>query len=359
MNNTHTIFGAGQIGLLLARHLASQGIAVRLVRRGSSGPAIDGVTWLSGDATDAAFALEACRGAKVVYNCANPSDYGRWDGIIQPLYCGIWRAASRAGARLVQLDSLYAYGRPDSVPFDESTPERPCSSKGEIRHELTAELMEMHARGELVATVGRASDFFGSDAPNTFVTRPDVLDTIRRGGSVYVPGNPDMPHSYTFIPDVVRGLAILGARSAAWGRIWHLPTTHAGTTRQLVDALAHVAGTRCRARGIPTWLLRTAGVFSPLARALAEMAYQFEIPYVLDDRAFCNTFGVEPTPFEEALAHTLGRQVDPASSLYKHPDRSIACFCFTPRSCIHGGQGARPSICSTPRASHDLPARRR
>ncbi len=306
-NETHTIFGAGQVGTLLAHHLAALGVHVRLIRRSAPGEAIDGVTWMQGDANDRVFVDEACKGATVVYNCTNPPDYSRWDGVAA-LYRSIWQGAARAGARLVQLDNLYMYGRPEAVPFDERTPERPCSKKGELRRALADELLAMHRAGEVEAVIGRGSDFFGPDMPNTMVSRPEVLNTIRKGGTVYVVGDPDQPHGYTFIPDVVRGLAILGTRPEAPGRVWHFPTSSTGTTRELVARMAAAVGSRATTRGIPGWMLKTVGLVSPMAKALGEMVYQFEIPYVLDDGDFCRTFGVQATPLDEAVAITLGMQ---------------------------------------------------
>ena len=58
-------------------------------------------------------------------------------------------------------------------------------------------------------------------------------------------------------------------------------------------------------RRVPQWMLRTIGVVSSLVGALAEMSYQWDIPYVMDDRAFRTTFGMEPTPLDEAIAATL------------------------------------------------------
>ena len=311
-NNTslHTIVGAGQVGLKLARLLAAEGHRVRLVRRGAAGETIAGVTWMQGDATDAAFLDKACAGADVVYNCTNPPDYAGWDGVLQPLYRAIWSGAARAGARLVQLDNLYMVGRPPESPFDESTPHRPCSKKGEIRKALTDELMAMHERGELNVVIARASDYFGPGTPGSTVVRPDVLAKVRTGGTVYVFGDPDMPHAYTYSPDVARGLAVLGTHSGVTGRVWHLPTTAQGTTRELLHAFADVAGTKVRVRSIPDWLLRGAGVFSPLMSAIAEMTYQWHVPYVLDDSDFRRTFGVEPTPLKEAIAATLAEGED-------------------------------------------------
>lgn len=306
-NSTHTVIGAGQIGRLLASHLAAEGASVRLVHRGhtASAETPKGVTWMAGDARDAALMAEACAGAQAVYNCACPRDYARWEGQIQELFRGVWSAAARAGARLVQLDNLYMYGRPPSVPFNESTPETPASNKGELRRALAEELLDLERRGTLDVAIGRASDFIGPHLPSTAVFRAATLETLKRGGRVFVPGNPDAPHAYSYVRDVVRGLAALGHHPAASGRVFFLPVVNTGSTRDLLSVMAERAGTRVRVSGSPTWLFRAAGLVSPLMRALAEMNYLFEVPFVPDDRAIRETLGVTHTPLDEVIAHTL------------------------------------------------------
>jgi nucleoside-diphosphate-sugar epimerase len=304
MTTIHTVLGAGQVGTKLARALAAEGFAVRLVRRGAPGAAIDGVTWLRGDITDPTFADAACRGASVVYNCTNPPDYANWNGLL-PLYRASWDAASRAGARLVQLDSLYGYGEPPTSPFDERTPMRPCGPKGELRRRVADELFERHARGDVVATLGRASDYFGPETPSAVMFRPDIYQRLLASQTIYVTGNLDTPHGYSYTPDVATGLMVLGTRDEAVGRAWHLPLSARGTTRETFERFAAQAGVELRLRRVPRWVLRALGVVSPLASALAEMTYQWEVPYVMDDTAFRRTFGIDPTPLDAAIATTL------------------------------------------------------
>jgi hypothetical protein len=43
-----------------------------------------------------------------------------------------------------------------------------------------------------------------------------------------------------------------------------------------------------------------------MAGELRHVRYQFVAPYVLDSSAFQETFGVRPTPVDEALRATLG-----------------------------------------------------
>jgi len=289
---SHAIFGAGQVGHKLAQLLVSRGHHVRLIRRSASGEAAANLTWMRGDAGDRQFADEACRGADVVYNCANPSSYARWDGILQPLCTSIREAAGRAGARLVVLDNLYMYGRPASSPFDESTPMNPCSHKGEIRAQLARELMDAHARGDVRATSGRASDYISPDTMRAIVFNQRLFARLAAGKPVELFGDPDLPRSYNYVGDVARHLAVLGSDPRADGRVWHLPPANHGSTRALVDDFAAALGVNARRRRVPKWLIRIAGLFSADIRAAREMMYQWEIPYAIDDTAFRNTFGV-------------------------------------------------------------------
>ena len=297
----HVIFGAGQIAPLLAHELLARGRRVRIVRRGAPGH-VPGVEWRRADATATAAAAEAARGAAVVYDCTNPAHYHRWDELLPPLRRGVREAAARVGARLVVLDCLYMYGRPEGSPFDEDTPMRPCSHKGELRAMLARELLEAHARGDVRATTGRASDFFGPGMHLSVLGRGGRR--LLAGKPVDVFGDPDQPHGYSYGLDVARGLAALGLDAAADGKVWHLPLAWAGTTRGLIEAVGAALGVRATVRAVPDWVLRAAGVVIPLVGAVAEMTYQWKLPYVIDDRRIRDAFGVAPTPAAHAVAET-------------------------------------------------------
>jgi nucleoside-diphosphate-sugar epimerase len=317
----HVVFGAGQIGGLLAAQLLAAGHRVRQVRRGPAGAARPGLEWLRGDATDPRFTTEAARGAAVVYDCTNTLDYHRWEERLPPLRAAIREGAARAGSRLVVLECLYMVGRPDRTPFDEDQPLAPCSRKGEVAARLTRELFEAHARGDVRATAGRAADFFGPGV-RWALLGDNLLDAARAGRPAMMGGDPDQPHGYAYAPDVARGLAALGAGEAAPGKVWHLPLAWRGTTRQLVSALgkellrqggaAHPerGGARrrgvegLRIRGVPDLVFRAAGLLDRRLGAAREMTYQWKLPYVLDDRRIREAFGVAATPAEVAVAET-------------------------------------------------------
>lgn len=309
----HTIFGAGQIGAKLAHHLVDLGYQVRLVRRGPATFHRDGVTWVRGDATDAAFAARAAAGAAVVYNCTNPPTYHSWDQLLPPLFRGIMRAAAGAGARLVVLENVYMYGAA-GAPMTEDTPFAPASAMGELRARLTTELFDAHARGEVIATAGMASDFFGPATPNCSVFRDRFFARLRAGKPVELFGDPTLPHSYSYTPDVARGLAVLATSDDAVGRHWHLPVAHQGSTIELAELMARAAGVTLRHKVIPRWLLRAVGTVSPTVRSLASMLYQWESPFVVDDRRFREAFAQSATPAHAAAADAVAHAPEAVAS---------------------------------------------
>lgn len=302
---THVVFGAGQIGPLVADLLRGQGKAVRVVRRSAAPVAVPGVEVARGDATDAAFCAEAARGAEAVYHCINAPYAARvWAEVLPRVQENLVAAAGGAGARLVVLDNLYAYGRTGGRPMSEATPQAPCSRKGELRARLHDALVAAARRGDVRVAIGRASDFWGPNAG----AGSHLGERFWRGVLAGKPGelvvNPDTPHTYHYSRDVAGGLVALGLDPGADG-LWMLPCAPARTTRAMVDALAAALGRPIRIRRLPPLLLAALGVAVPMIRELNEMAYQWEEPFVVDDGKFRARFGDRATPVERGAAETV------------------------------------------------------
>jgi nucleoside-diphosphate-sugar epimerase len=300
-DSLHVVLGAGQIGTRIVERLLARGQRVRLVNRSSSPAARPNLELVRGDIRDLAFAADALRGARVVYDCMNPA-YHRWPAELLPIARGALHGAARAGARLVALDCLYMYGRPDQ-PMREDTPLRPQSRKGALRVQLGELRLSAHQRGDVQVAIGRASDFFGAALPwsawsDRFYSR------VLAGKPAQCMGDPDQLHSYTYVDDVADALLVLGERAEAPGRVWHLPTAPAQSTRALATRLGRELGLQVRLAQVPRWVMRTAGIFSPMLREVAEMMYQWEGPFVLDDSRFRATFGMAATPVETQVART-------------------------------------------------------
>jgi nucleoside-diphosphate-sugar epimerase len=301
----HVLFGGGQIGQPLARILLARGKRVRTVKR-SGGGLPEGVELVRGDATDLSFCVEASRGASTVYHCMNPPYYARvWAELLPRYMENLIAAAGRSGARLVVLDNVYMLGRPQGKLLDEDTPPRPCSRKGEIRARVAERMWEAHRRGDVRATSGRASDFYGPGGTLTHLGdqfwRPAIAG---KRGRVLV--NPDAIHTYHYIPDVAAGLVALGTASDdAFGRPWMLPCAPAETMRALVARFSRKLGREIELMTVPRTVLKILAFIVPFLREIDEMSYQWAESFQINDRRFRARFGQLPEDVERAAADTV------------------------------------------------------
>lgn len=114
-----------------------------------------------------------------------------------------------------------------------------------------------------------------------------------------------MPHSVIFLPDLAPGLVTPGLADEAPGRVWHLPTNGAPTGREFVAVMSDALGKPLKVSGTPGWMLRLIGIFKPPVREIADIIYQWDVPFVSGDAAFQATFGPQqPNPLREAVART-------------------------------------------------------
>jgi nucleoside-diphosphate-sugar epimerase len=300
----HVIIGAGQVGSQLAESLAAGGHETVVVTRSGSGPDMPGITRVAADAGDGGRLIGIAKGADALYNCANPQ-YHRWAQDWPPIANAMLAAAQGSGAVLVTLSNLYGYG-PVDRPMTEDLPLASIGTKGQVRAKMWADALAMHQAGRARVTEVRGSDYFGPGMTGQSIFGDRFIAPILAGKPVRIPADPDQPHSLTYLPDVARALATVGSDERAWGRAWHVPTSRALTIRQVAERLATLAGAPApRVTSIPHWMMRAAGLFSPLLRELEETRYQFVRPFIVDSSAFESTFGIAPTPTDVALKQTL------------------------------------------------------
>jgi nucleoside-diphosphate-sugar epimerase len=169
---------------------------------------------------------------------------------------------------------------------------------------MTTELLAAAAAGRVRIAIGRASDFFGPGVTDSSLGARVFGNAVAGKRADFI-GNPDLIHTYSYVPDVAAGLATLGTDERAVGQVWHLPGPETVSTQALFDLIAgrlyHPVGVRT----LPKIAVRALGLVNPLMRELAEMSYEFEQPFVLDTSKYESTFGAAHTPLVTAVADTL------------------------------------------------------
>ena len=296
------VAGLGAVGRAIVGELAARGLPVRAVARHRAPALPAGVDVVEANLADPSSARRALAGAAVVYHAAS-AQYHRWPALLPPLMEGVLEGASATGARVVYADNLYAYG-PVVGPLTEDLPYKAAGPNGRVRAALAEELMAAHAAGRVQATIGRASDYYGPWGRQSTAGERLFLPALA-GKPAQVLGDPDQPHTFTYLADFARALVTLGTDDRAYGEAWHVPSAETLTTREFVSLVCEAAGHPARLRVLPPVLLAGLALVSPMLRAVREQQYQRTAPWVVDHAKFERAFGATVTPHREAIRATL------------------------------------------------------
>ena len=302
-NDLQVVFGTGQIGRALVRHLSGMGYSVRSVSLHRPATLPEGIDWRAADASDHEAATAAAQGAAVIYQCLN-APYTKWPGLFPPLQRGVLAAAEKNDALLVSLENVYGYGPTGGAVMTEDLPLLASTVKGRTRAAMTRELLAASEAGRVRIAIGRAADFFGPGVIESTLGKQVFAKAVKGKRADFI-GNPDLPHTYSYVDDIASGLATLGTDERAVGQIWHLPGPETTTTRAIVQLVAADVGHPVGIRTVPKLLVRTLGLVSPMMRGLAEMSYEFDEPFILDTTKFRSTFGGDGTPLATAITETV------------------------------------------------------
>jgi nucleoside-diphosphate-sugar epimerase len=303
-NPLHVVLGAtGGIGRSIVTALEKDGHQVRAVSR--SGTAIKGSAAepLAADISIPQGAIDACKGASVVYMAAMPAYYN-WPTEFPPMIENVIAGAEAAGAKIVMVDNLYMYG-PDVEDIYEDSNQNPPGHKGKARKAVAAQLLAAHEQGRVRVTLGRLSDYYGPAGDNTAAAVTLIAPALE-GKTIRWGGHPDRQHTLHYLPDVGRAFVTLATSDRADGQAWILPAADALTGTEVVELVNRAADKPVKWSRPPKMIMTIAGVFSKMLRELKETMYQFEQRYVSHSDRFVATFGpFEVTPHETAIADTL------------------------------------------------------
>lgn len=302
MDAIKVVTGAGPVGWTIATQLAQAGHRVRVLTRSGSGPEHESIERLRVDASNPAALRAALSGANAVFHCIHGSKYSAdaWRRELPRAEQTVLEAAGEAGAVVVFPESLYSYSSPERV-MTEAGPRDAMGGKRGVRTELLA-AREASATSTISVV---ASDFFGPQVRNAHAGErmvPLVLAKRR----VMVVGRADLPHSFTYVPDLAAAMIRAAAAPELWNSVLHAPTNPTLTQQEMAAAYATAAGLPApKVAAIPGWVIQVGGIASADMRELSETLYQFQAPFVLDSAASEKLLGLEPTPLAAAARETV------------------------------------------------------
>ena len=310
--STVLILGAnGRLGAAAVQAFASAGWHVLAqVRRAPATALPFRATALAVPMSDTDALAAAAARASIVLYAVNPP-HTHWDSELLQLQRQGLEVARRLGALFMLPGNVYNFG--DGMPalLDESTPERPSTTKGRLRCLMEAELRAAAAYGQR-SVVLRAGDFFGAGT-GAWLDQLVAKDLAR--GKLAYPGPLNLPHAWAYLPDLARAFVAVAAAdtgSSPAFRKLHF-AGHTLTGAELLQAAESAAG-ECglqpprgwRHGGMPWSVIRVGGLVLPKWRELARMRYLWHVPHALDGRALAAAVGELPaTPIVAALRQSF------------------------------------------------------
>jgi nucleoside-diphosphate-sugar epimerase len=254
--------GLGFIGSNLAHGLVERGADVtvfdaQLPKMGSNPANVaeirDDVTVVEADVRDEEAVAEHVREADVVYHCAaqlsrivaNEEPQTDIDinckGLINVLHAA---DSADPSPHVVFTSSLAVFGRPESVPVDESTPTEPIDMYGANKRAGEHYCRIYEEMQDVPTTVVRPANVYGPRAPltvkgygvqNQFVAGALRAETL----TVFEPGT--TLRDYVYVGDVVDALVRLGRDERAYGEAYVLGSGEGTTLKELANATVNAA----------------------------------------------------------------------------------------------------------------------
>ena len=210
----HVVTGAGPVGSTIALQLADAGHQVRLLTRSGSGPEHPSIDRRKVDVSQADGLAGHFDGATAVHHCIHGSAYSAktWRAELPAAEQVVLDAAGRAGAVVVFPESLYSYGPVDG-PMTEDLPRDATRGKLGVR----AELLRARAAHTTPNVSVVASDFYGPLVRMAHAGER-LVPAVLAGRRVTMIGKLDVPHSFTYVPDLARAMIRAAQTPRSGGR---------------------------------------------------------------------------------------------------------------------------------------------
>ena len=297
-----TILGAGgSIGIELAKCLKDYTSDIRLVNRNPTKINSNDELFPS-DLTKKEDIFKAVESSHITYvTIGFPYETKIWKQTWIPFIQNVIAACLQHNSKLVFLDNVYAIGGDNVNHINENSPISPTSKKGEIRAEVDRLILESISHKHLQAIIARAPDFFGGTSRQNSIIMNLVYDNLEKGKKAQWFCNSKVIHSMGYVPELAKGMAMLGNSSEAYNQIWNLPTdTQKITGEEWINLFATEMGVKNNFTVLPNWLISVVGFFNPVLKEVAEMNYQYDRDYYFDSSKFNAYF--EFTPISNAIA---------------------------------------------------------
>ncbi|MDD9920888.1 MAG: epimerase [Boseongicola sp.] len=258
---------------------------------------------------------ELAKDADVIVNAWNPP-YPDWAAQVPRLTAQVIEAAKVNDATVIIPGNVYVYGHDNGVVWSNETPHLATNPLGRIRIEMEAAYRDAGVKTIIL----RAGDYIDSEASGNWFDK--VITKKVQKGTFSAPGPMNVPHAWSWLPDVARAAVQLADRRHEIGHFEEvLFPGYTLSLAELKDLVERATGQKQKTSRVPWWAFRLASPFWPMGKHLIEMSYLWRIPHQLDGEKFAQLLPkFRPTDPLTAIATALHTDVDPNQSVPRSLD---------------------------------------
>lgn len=299
----------GDIGTHVAKELKKYDTSIRLVSRNPV-RVNEGDELVIGNLLNIEHVSNAVKGASIAYvTIGLPYSFSVWKANWPVIMQNVIETCVQHKCKLVFFDNVYMYPKNSTPHMTEDIPLQPETKKGAIRAQLVSMIWTAQKEKGLEALIARSADFYGPGSKNSFL-KIGVIDNFKKGKKAFWMGDVSKKHSFTYTPDAAYATALLGNTPSAFGKTWHLPTSHQQLTgKEFIERIAGHMNIAPRYYIFKKWMAKVLGIFSPILRELPEMQYQYEQDYFFDSSKFEREFNFIPTTYEKGIENTIAATI--------------------------------------------------
>ncbi|MFT4717403.1 MAG: nucleoside-diphosphate-sugar epimerase [Paracoccaceae bacterium] len=254
--------------------------------------------------------MNAANGADVILNGWNPP-YTDWAKQVPELTKRVIAAAKTTGATVIVPGNVYVFGTDAPQNFSSTTPQTAKNELGQIRTTMEAAYRAAGVR----TIVLRAGDFLDTHTSGNWFDLI-MVKKLNKGVFTY-PGNPEIPHAWAYLPDLLRAAVMLAEKRDALAAFEDVPFPgYTLTGQELHNAVENAAGHSVKLRRM-NWLpIRLIAPVMPMMKRLVEMSYLWNKPHQLDSHKFNRLLpNFQATPLDAAIASAVSFNVDPNKAM--------------------------------------------
>ncbi len=245
---------------------------------------LEPVDYLTGDVLNSDQLRQVVAGYDVIVNAVNVP-YGAWAEMTPKLTYAVATAAARTQATVIVPGNIYHYGNTMPTVLDETVAANPSTGLGKIRLEMERSYKSLSAMNGFQTLILRAGDFLdGRKTGGWFDSQ--IAAKLAKGKIVY-PGPLNVAHEWAYLSDFARAIVALAGQRQRLPAFSALGFAgHNMTGQQLIDHLSRISGRVLSVRGVPWWMLKFIGLFSPTMKGVSDMGYLWQKPHAIDGVAF-------------------------------------------------------------------------